>query len=167
MGERGKSILKFGTILVLTVLAMGYLVTRVANSRSNGDDGVKVWFYDPGEKRLYAVSQDTVPPHKGTGVRAVVVEFRGEKEKKIAYLETYTPALKAALEMVQASRKAHRQYAGEVPNRESDFMATNTIVRRPNETTWHVSSSDEGQVIMSEWRDWKGPQGQAPIISTP
>jgi hypothetical protein len=167
MNAQMKAILKFVAILALAVSAVGYFVARVVNSGGSGDDGVKVWFYDQSAKRLYPAPLATIPPHNGDGVRAVVVEFRGEKEKKIAYLETYSNALKKILEEIQAARKAHRRYEGEVPSRESDFMGTNTLVRRPNEEAWHTASSDEGQRLMSEWREWKGPQGQAPIISTP
>jgi len=161
----------------LAALATVFVVSRVNAFRQTGEEGARVWFYDQSEQRLYAVPASTIPPHKGigglsgVGVRAVVVTFRGDprdaEARRIAYLETYAPDLKALMEQIRQARLGGRAYAGPSPPRESDYCQTNTLVRRVNEPAWHTSNSEEAQTIRSEWRAWCGPQGQPPMVSAP
>jgi CPA1 family monovalent cation:H+ antiporter len=37
----------------------------------------------------------------------------------------------------------------------------------PEETEWHASSSPEGRRVMAEWRSWRGPDGQPPVVCVP
>jgi hypothetical protein len=170
-------VVKQTTLVVLALAAVGFGMTRAVRLGQTGEAAVKVWFYDESEGRLYAVPNDTIPPHRGIGgragdgVRAVVITFRQEQgnpaRRRIAYLETYGPELKQVLEEVGAARRAGRRYDGDLPGRGSPFMETNTLVRRVNELTWHPSSSEEGRRIASEWRGWMGPDEEFGTISVP
>lgn len=150
---------------------------RISGFRSQGEEGARVWFYDQSERRLYEAPRDAVPPDKGVGgargdgVRAVVIAFRGEEQdsakRKIAYLETNTPELKAIFERVRAARGAGRPYQGPMPSRDSDFFRTNTLVRLVDEPTWHPLGSPEGRRITTEWQTLRSPGGQPPVICLP
>jgi hypothetical protein len=137
----------------------------------------QVWFYDESKKQLYAASIELIPPDKGIGgpandgVRAVVVGYGGEKpssaNRRIAYLQTYAPELKALLERVQAARHAGNPVQESLPSRDSDFFVTNTLVRLPDEPTWHPSNTPDAQRVMSAWRSWTGSAGELPVPVTP
>jgi hypothetical protein len=77
------------------------------------------------------------------------------------------PELKTLLDRVRTARAAGRPFDGRIPTRDSDYFQTNTLVSRADETIWQPTSSAEGQRIMSEWRSWRGPDGQEPVLSTP
>ena len=167
-----RTLLKLVGLLLLVAGAVTLAVVRLSAFGQNGDTGARVWFYDESAKRLYAVPADTIPPHKGTsgrrsdGVRAVVVRVPGGKDR-IAYLETYSPELKALLEKVREAHAAKRPFTGQVPARDSDYFQTNALVRRVEEPTWHPSNSPEALAIVAEWRSWGGSGGIMPAISTP
>jgi hypothetical protein len=57
-------------------------------------------------------------------------------------------------------------FAG-MPDRESDFFVTNTLVKTESEDQWHPLNSSDGRQIVNQWRSWRGPQGQTPAISVP
>jgi hypothetical protein len=172
-----KSLLKLTAAVAFAALAAGFVLDRVNALRKVGEEGTCVWFYDQSEKRLYAVAADTLPPLKGTGgksgdaVRAVVVTFPGGRgkaaERRIAYLETYTPELKDLLERIHAARGAGVRYEGSVPSRDSEFFQTNSLVKGPDEEVWHPADSAEAQAIVSEWRSWRSPEGSAPVVCVP
>jgi hypothetical protein len=172
-----KAILKLAGVALLVLAAVLWAIPRAASLSRTGDQSARVWFYDQSEKRLYAASPDIPPPDKGVGgkrndgVRAVVVGFEGAQSdshnRRIAYLQTYTPELKTLLERIHAARAARRPFEGHIPSRDSDYFQTNTLVSRADETTWHPISSPEGQRIMAEWRTWRGPDGQEPRVVTP
>lgn len=163
--------------VALTVVAVALITNRVAGFRKSGEEGATTWFYDQSEKRLYAVPRETIPPHQGIGgpsgdgVRAVVVAFRGgqgdSRQRRIAYLETYTPALKDLLEKTQAARVSGQPFNAIIPARDSDFFRTNSLVKGPEESEWHASNSPEGQQLTTAWRSWRGPDGQPPIVCVP
>lgn len=177
MSPQLKTLLKILAVVLLTAVALGFFVRRTRGLLKSGDQTATVWFYDLSEKRLYPVPANTLPPHKGVGgksgdgVRAIVVSFpsgsTAPRQRRIAYLETYTPELKDLLERVQAAHAAGKPFAGPVPGRDSDFVLTNTLVKLQEEAHWHPLNSPEGREVTSEWRTWKGPQGQAPSISVP
>lgn len=172
-----QSILKLSAALLALALGAGLLWGRLRDARNVGETGAQVWFYDQSEKALYAVPRDTLPPHKGIGgaahdgVRAVVAAPRlatgDPAQRRIAYLETYAPALRELFDGVQAAQAAHRPYPGPMPSRDSDFFGTNTLVRRAQEAVWHPASSAQGIRIMSEWHAWRGPDGQPLVICVP
>lgn len=177
MSPQVKALLKLTSAVVLAVVGIGWVIARVNSVRKTGEENSQVWFYDESEKRIYTAASDILPPHKGIGgrkddgVRAVVVAFRGEqadvKKRRIAYLETYTPELKALLENVRAARAAGQPFKERIPSRDSDYFQINTLVRSPDEATWHPTSSAEGQKLMTAWRSWRGPDGQPPVVCVP
>jgi hypothetical protein len=169
-----QSAFKLTAAVLVTAVTLGWLINRAGSGRHSHE---QVWFYDESEKRLYPAAADIPPPDKGIagkkndGVRAIVVAFPGERNdsrhQRIAYLQTYTPELKTTLKRVQAAHAAGKRVEVQVPSRDSDFFQTNTLVRRPDEPTWQPSNSAEAQRITSEWRSWRGPDGQPPILVTP
>jgi hypothetical protein len=169
--------LKTAGVVLFTAAAIGLLVWRGLGWWHSGESGAGVWFYDLSEKKLYSVPGTTVPPHKGVGgksgdgVRAIVVSLGSEpnspRQRKVAYLETYTPELKSLLEQVLAARSSGKPSPVPVPPRDSSFFQTNTLVKRLEEPQWHTLSSPEGLKATTEWRSWRGPQGQAPTVCVP
>jgi hypothetical protein len=41
------------------------------------------------------------------------------------------------------------------------------MVKRPGEASWRTVGTEEAREMMAEWREWRGPAGQQPIISIP
>jgi hypothetical protein len=169
--------LRLAAAVAVAVVAVAFVSKRVGGFRRIGEEGATAWFYDLSEKRLYEVSRETLPPHErvggpsGDGVRAVVVASRSEhndpSRRRIAYLETYTPELKALLEKVKAAHASGKPFGGTVPARHSDYFQINALVRGPEEAEWHTSGSPEGRRAMTEWRSWRGPDGQPPVVCAP
>ena len=177
MSPQGRPFLKFAAAVVLALVAVAFISKQVGGCRKTGEEGATTWFYDQSEKRLYEVPRDTIPPHKGIGgpsgdgVRAVVVAFRVEqndpRKRRIAYLETYTPEFKDLLDKVQAARASRQAFKGRIPSRDSEYFQTNCLVKGPEESEWHASSTPEGRRVMTEWRSWRGPDGQPPVVCVP
>jgi hypothetical protein len=177
MNARNRIFLKLAVAVVLAAVALAFVGKRIGGLRKTGEEGATAWFYDQSEKRLYEVPRGTIPPHKGIGgpsgdgVRAVVAAFRAERndphKQRIAYLETFTPELKNMLENIQAARAAGHAFKGRIPSRNSDFFQTNSLVKGPEETEWHFSNSPEGRQVMTEWKSWRGPDGQPPVVCMP
>jgi hypothetical protein len=177
MNAQVKSLLKLSVSVVLATLAVWFVFNRGNALRKVGEEGPRVWFYDQSEKRLYAVPAGTIPPHKGTGgksgdgVRAVVVTFPGRRgpaaERRVAYLESYSPQLKDLLERICAARAAGERYQGSIPSRDSDYFQTNSLVKRVGNAAWYPTGSAEAQRIVSEWRSWRRPEGLAPVVCIP
>ena len=168
-----KRFLVNGSVVVLTILALVFAVVKAMHFRGEGEAGARVWFYDQSAQRLYAAPRDLIPPD-GNGdaqVRAMVIGFQGlgnnVSQLKIAYLEKYNPDLKALLERAQSAHAAKQAFKEKIPSRDSVFFQDNTMVKRPGENLWHTLGSAEAREIMVEWRDWRGPAGQTPIISIP
>ena len=177
MSDRVRAFLGFGLTAVVAVAAVAFVSKQVVGFRKTGEEGASVWFYDQSEKQLYEVPRDTIPPDKGIGgpagdgVRAVVVAFRAEQrdpgKRRIAYLETCTPELKDVLEKVKAARVSGQGFQGRIPTRDSDYFQTNSLVKTVEESGWHWSDSPEGRKVMAEWRSWRGPDGQQPVVCVP
>ena len=177
MGFRISKQVKLAGAIILAAVGIGFVAKHFHGAWQSGEDGAKVWFYDQSERRLYAAARDTVPPDKGVGgpsgdgVRAVVVAFPGEqndpRKRRIAYLETHTPALKELLDRARAAHASGRPVTQPVPPRESAFFRTNTLVKRVEEAQWYPSDSNEGRMVMSEWRSWRGSGGQLPVVCVP
>jgi hypothetical protein len=177
MTPLAKARLKLVGVIVLTVICVGFVARRASRLWRSGEQGAQVWFYDQSERELYPAANHTLPPDHGIGgkaadgVRAVVVAFRGDtadpRTRRIAYLETYTPELKALLEQVQTAHRAGEPFAGRVPPRDSDYFQTNTLVKSVDEGDWHFLSSAEGRKLTTAWRTWRGPAGQPPMVCAP
>jgi len=177
MNARLKSFLKLALAITLAGAAIVLVIERVRAFTRSGEDGARLWFYDQSEKRLYAVPNDTIPPHRGIGgksgdgVRAIVVAFGSPStdraKLRIAYLQTYSPELKQALEQIHAARLAYKKYAGLLVSPESDFYQTNTLVKLPEDPEWSPLASSAGLAITTQWRSWRGPGGAAPVVCVP
>ena len=172
-----KAILRQTATVLLAVAAVALGVSRVVRSAQTGEAAAQVWFYDASEQKLYAVPNETIPPHQGVGgqrgdgFKAAVFCPRGQQrdpsQRRIAYLETYGPALKKVMEDIHAARSAHRHYEGQLPERESAFVETNTLVRSLEDPRWYPSASPEGRDIIQRWRHWRGADGHPGVISVP
>jgi hypothetical protein len=86
---------------------------------------------------------------------------------KIAYLEKFSPEFKELLERAALAHSARLPFSEKLPSQGSRYVQDNTFVKRPGEGEWHALASVEAREIMNEWHDWRGPGGQAPIVSVP
>lgn len=174
MSYRNTSVLRILFWAAVGLGLLGFLFTRFHPANRFGQDVSRVWFYDLDSRKLYPMDSEAIPPDKrngGEGVKALVVEFKAggpaEATRKIAYLETCTPALKELLEQVKAAHAGGRVYPGPIPARGSRYFQTNTLVRRLDETQWHDENSVEGRAILVEWQSWHGANGERPLVSLP
>jgi hypothetical protein len=173
MTQHVKTFLLNGSIAVLAGLALVFAVAKVRHIRGDGETGARVWFYDQSAQRLYPAPRDLIPPDgkDDTRVRAMVIGFQGlgnsVSQLKIAYLEKYSPDLKALLERAVAAHAARQPFREQIPARGSAYFQDNSMVKRPGEPSWHTLGTEEARLMMSDWRQWRGPAGQAPIISVP
>ena len=161
-----------GALALLIGMAL-FTVAKASHANRGEDFSARVWFYDQSKCQLYAAPRNLIPP-EGDGevrVRAMVVGFRGMGNKvgelKIAYLEKYSPEYKALLTRAEIARAASHPFLEILPSPDSEYHRQNTFVKRRAESSWHSLESDEAREIMSEWRSWRGPAGQLPIISVP
>ena len=132
------------------------------------DEGVseETFFYDLGEKKLFAGPREGLPPIRGLNdaeedaVRAVVIS-RGNPEDKsshtIAYLEKYAPELKRSLEDVRAGK------AEPLP---SALRNGYRFVKRLEDADWTRVNTAEGQAILNGW-NVAGPDGKFPVVCVP
>jgi hypothetical protein len=172
-----KTRLQIVAVILVAISAVVFAISRGSALWNSGEQRAGVWFYDLSEKRLYAAPINTIPSHKGIGgrsgdgVRAIVVAFGPESkkpsERRIAYLETYRPELKDILDRAHTVRAAGRPFAGTPPARDSEFFQTNTLVKRVDAPDWHPLNSPEALEITTEWRTWRGPKGETPMICVP
>ncbi len=173
MKQQIKAVLVTGSVAVLTTLAVVFALIKVRHFRGDGEAGAKVWFYDQSAQRLYPAPRDLIPPdgNDDARVRAMVIGFQGLGNEvgqlKIAYLEKYSPELKALLERAQSAHAAKQPFTEKIPSRDSAYFQENFLVKRPGEAIWNATGTDEARQIMAEWREWRGPAGQRPIISVP
>ena len=168
-----KALLVNGGLAALTAGALFLAAAKIRHFRNDGEAGARVWFYDQNARHLYPAPRTLVPPdgNDDNRVRAVVIGFQGmqndARQLQIAYLEKYSPELKALLERAQAAHAARLLFTETMPSPNSAYFQDNTLVTRPGEASWHTIGSDEGRQLTSEWREWRGPAGQRPIISVP
>jgi hypothetical protein len=168
-----KTVFINGSLIVLTALAVVFAVAKARHFRSDGEAGAKVWFYDQSAQRLYPAPRDLIPPdgNDDARVRALVIGFQGMgnnlSQLKIAYLEKYSPEFKALLERAQAAHAAKQPFRETIPSHDSAYFQDNTMVKRPGEASWRTVGTEEAREMMAEWREWRGPAGQQPIISIP
>lgn len=173
MKQLVKTVFINGSLIVLTALAVVFAVAKARHFRSDGEAGAKVWFYDQSAQRLYPAPRDLIPPdgNDDARVRALVIGFQGMgnnlSQLKIAYLEKYSPEFKALLERAQAAHAAKQPFRETIPSHDSAYFQDNTMVKRPGEASWRTVGTEEAREMMAEWREWRGPAGQQPIISIP
>ena len=145
------------------------MVTISILHRTNDSDG-KVYFYDLSQQKLFAAPRSSVPPIRGIdnaeedGVRAIVISENGNpadrKHRRIAYLEKYTPQLKAQFEAIQ------RDGAGTTNSLRREDVPASTLVRRLTDRDWYPMNSAEGEKIVAEW-NVPGPNGTYPVVCVP
>lgn len=168
--EINSSTVKLATSLALIGCAV---VLYWKLSPENDSHEENAYFYDLTEQKLFVAPRKSIPPINGlhgkakAGVRAVVVSTSGdpsdEKHRKIGYLETYTPELKAIFEEVQRARLEGRAAEARIDRGQ---VPRNTLVRRLLDTEWHPLDSPEGEKIASDW-NIAGPDGRMPVICSP
>lgn len=163
--------MQVGLAVVLLAVA-GVLLVRFWRGQSKDTDGV-VYFYDLSEQRLFTAPRSAVPPIQGIndaepdGVRAVVISATGNpREKKniqIAYLEKYTPELKAQIEALRRAEAAGQSTIGMIGH---GVVPKNTLVRRLTDPDWVAVTTPAGERIVSEW-NVPGPDGRYPVVCAP
>jgi hypothetical protein len=157
----------------VAIFAVMFAVRHARHLTGGAEDGAQVWFYDQSSKRLYAAPRSLIPPDgkDDTRVRAVVIGFQGlgnnPSQLKIAYLEKYSPEFKALLERAAAAHVAQKPFTETVPSPNSAYYQQNAFIKRPDETSWSSDGTPEARLIKGEWHDWRGPNGEPPIISVP
>lgn len=165
-------VLKAGGAILLAC-GIVYAIAHVKHSGSGGEADAAVWFYNQNSQQLYPASRNVIPPdgNSDAKVRAIVIGFQGMgndvSQLKIAYLEKYSAEFKALLERAEAAHAAKLPFLEKMPSQGSAYFLANTFVKRPGEATWHGDGTVEARRIKSEWREWRGPAGQPPIISVP
>jgi len=177
MPSRAKTIIRVIAASGVLLLAGAMAASRMYRFTATGEENLQVWFYDQSERELYTMPRETVPPHPGIGgekndgVKAVIVaghgECRDDKQRRIAYLETYTPEHKQLVEGVRAARKAGRAYGRPIPEAQSGFYEKNTWVRRLDDPVWHDMTTKKGKEIVTRWRSERGPDGRALDVCAP
>jgi hypothetical protein len=133
------------------------------------DSGIseKTYFYDLSAKKLFAAPREALPPIPGIdnpeedAVRAIVICVSGdpakEANRKIAYLEKYTPELKQSLALVRAGK------AEPLPRGQRKGYV---YVKRSEDPDWYRTDTPEGEAVMNGW-NVPGPDGKMPIVCVP
>ena len=165
---------KNATLFVLAVvLLVGAGFRFIRFFREGGSSDGLAYFYDVSERKLFVAPRTLVPPIRGInddeldGLRAVVISTTGnakdEANRKIAYLEKYSPELKQQLEAMQSGQES----VGGTGSRISRGAAQSlTFVRRLEEETWYAVNSPEAETIMTEWQV-PGSDGRTPFVCVP
>ena len=129
------------------------------------------YYYDLSEKKLFAAPRTSIPPIRGLNdnqqdaVRAVVISINGNTKdtttRKIAYLEMYSPELKAQFESM---RTPGSPSAGPAVGHGS--AQSHILVRRVDDPNWYSAGTPEAQKIMSDWQV-AGSDGKTPVVCLP
>lgn len=159
-------------LIAASLLSAGLL----ASTSFKRDEGkTMAFFYDASEGRLFAAPGDSVPPLPGVGgeaddaFRATVIAPRGLEgdpgSRIVAFLETFTPELRAAV----VARRSGAGAAGQPDALDSrSYVAKNTLVRLPDaSSSWVSTSSPEGQAIMTSWQERPAPDGRGWVVCRP
>jgi hypothetical protein len=157
------------SLILLATSVVLFIKLSPARERQNGD----AYFYDLQEQKLFVAPSGSIPPINGVngavmaGVRAIVISPSGnasdKKHLQIAYLEKYSPDVKALFEEVHQARLEGRSEEGRINRKE---VVANTLVRRLQDTEWQPINSAEGKRIANEW-NVPGPDGRMPIVCSP
>jgi hypothetical protein len=136
---------------VATAGVLALEIERGQFLRGSASKNAKVWFYDERANRLFAASAHLIPPDGSDGwrVRATVIRFVGMPNDKdhvrVAYLEKYTPELKALLERAEAAHAFRRPFTENIPPPSSPYFRDHTLLKRPVEASWHALSTEEAR----------------------
>lgn len=158
-------LLAVAAVVGLLALA-GVVVSRAW--RGGGGTGELAWFYDVSKGRLFTAPRTAVPPIRGIdgpeedAFKAVVVSVTGRPQdassRRVAYLEKFSPELKARMEAAQTGGAPLEVSRAE--------MQRQRFVRRLSETNWFRLDSPEAERVMAEWGAL-GENGAAPVICVP
>jgi hypothetical protein len=149
---------------LLMLLAAGFFFY---NSWRANSSGPKAFFYDLSKNQLFEADANLIPPIRGIdnadedGVKAVVIAANpsDRKNRRIAYLERFSPELKRDMEEARANHTA--------PLISRAAAQSLRFVRRPAaDAQWYPMISPEGQRIVSEWTA-PGPDGLSPVVCVP
>jgi hypothetical protein len=159
------------TVSLVLLAASVVLFIELSPARESENEGA--YFYDLQEQKLFVAPQGSIPPINGikgaagASVRAIVISPTGDpsdkKHLQIAYLEEYSPEIKALFEEVHQARMAGRSEEGRIDRKE---VTANTLVRRLQDTEWQPINSAEGTKIANEWNT-PGPDGRMPTVCSP
>ncbi|MCC6231892.1 MAG: hypothetical protein IT580_04570 [Verrucomicrobiales bacterium] len=168
MGSQGSASRFQKVVAALGVLVLALGVYRIATGSWRQPAGELGFFYDVSAARIFSGPRTAPPPIRGVdgpdedAFRAVVVSTSGRPADrstwKVAYLEKFSPELK--------ERTATAQRSGESLAMGRMEVQAHRFVRRLDETTWHPMSSEEAEVILSEWTKL-GTEGAVPVLCTP
>ena len=152
-------------IVILLFAGAGYGFYRFFSKPT--DISEKSFFYDLSEKKLFAASRELLPPICGLNdkeedaVRAVVICIAGNPDdpanRKIAYLEKYTPELKENIEQT-------RHGVGE--SMKTKVRNKYRLVAHAEDNKWFSAETAEGQKIMNSW-NVAGPDKKYPTVCSP
>ena len=148
--------------LIMLALAGAFFFNNWRASKA----GPQAFFYDLSKGQLFTANADLIPPIRGVdnaeedGVKAVVIapSPNDKKNRKIAYLERYSPELKRDIEEARAKSAP--------PMISRAAAQTLRFVKRTSDPNWYPMVSPEGQRIVSEWTA-PGPDGLSPVVCTP
>jgi hypothetical protein len=153
-------------VAVVILAAAAFLCYRFV--RQQGAGGELAFFYDLSERKLFAAPRDSIPPIKGINnaeedaVRAIVIATNGNigdrSARSIAYLEKYSPALKA--QMLKARKESSSPEMGR-----SEALS-HRYVRRVGEEQWFPLNTPEGERILTDWAQ-PGAGGITPVVCSP
>jgi hypothetical protein len=160
MNRRAKKQL-VAAVIMLTIAAAFFF-----NSWRASRAGPQAFFYDLSKSELFTANANLIPPIRGIdnaeedGVKAVVIAPtpNDKKNRRIAYLERFSPELKRDMEEARANQTRPLIDRGSQPN----FR----FVRRAKDPNWYPMNSPEGQRIVNEWTT-PGPDGLSPVVCTP
>ena len=143
------------TIIVVALALVGTIGWFVMDD-SGSEGPKKLWFYDINTGELFAGDVAELPPiaapsgdlkgASGTpaGVLASVIKLEGAEDKKIAFLQAYTPQAK---QMIEASRQSQ----GSAPADYEKIMSGTMVALPPTKPSdpikWVAMSSPDGYKI--------------------
>lgn len=156
-------------LAAVAAAALAVVVVWIARQwRGMGSGGEQAFFYDVSKGKLFTAPRTAVPPIRGVdgpeedAFKAVVISVTGRPQdaasRRVAYLEKFSPALKAQMEAAQA---------GGPPLEISRVeMQRQRFVRRLTDQEWYPLNSPEAERLMSEWLNL-GEKGATPTVCVP
>jgi hypothetical protein len=131
------------------------------------------YFYDLSQEALFVAPKSSVPPMRGIdndkedAVRAVVIAKDGNcdnpKSREIAYLEMYSPELKAQFESFRQKDVSHHSSRQTLSRSQAK---AHHFVQKPGDSRWYPIESRRGIEITEGWRR-SAPQGSPFSVCVP
>ena len=144
------------TIIIVALVIVGTIGWFVMED--GGNDGPQsLWFYDLNTGELFPGKVSELPPipapsgdlkgaAAGTaaGVLASVIRIEGESERKVAFLQAYTPQAK---ELIEASRQSQGGAPADYEKIMSGTMVALPPAKPGDKISWVPMSSPDGYKI--------------------